>query len=85
MNLPSDPKRRILDEALASFLEAVGDEQFCTACLSPSDFPHIPLTIWMDLSNWGLLEEVDMNYEMYRFTAVGYAAALKASGRSDAP
>ena len=82
MNSPCDAKRRILDEALASFLEAVGEEQFRTFPLSPSDFLHVPLAIWMQLINRGLLEEVDMNYEMYRLTPLGYVTARKASGHS---
>ena len=83
MTVSSDAKRRNLDEALASFLEALGDELFRTFCISLSDFPHVLLTTWMELTNQGWLEEVSLNYEMYRLTPLGYVTALRVSGRSD--
>jgi hypothetical protein len=85
MTLSPDTRRRNLDEALVSFLDALGDEWFCTFYISPPDFPNVLETTWPELIRRRLLKDTNMNEEMYLFTPLGYVTALKVSGRSDDP
>ena len=85
MTLSSDARRRNLDEALVSFMDALGDGWFCVFYISPSDFPHVLPTTWTELTKRGLLKDRDMNVEMYELTLLGYVTALMISGRSDDP
>lgn len=83
MTLSPDARRRNLEEALVSFLDALGDGWFCVFYISPSDFPNVLPTTWTELTKRGLLKDSDMNVEMYELTPLGYVTALRVSGRSD--
>jgi hypothetical protein len=85
MTLSSDVRRQNLGSALASFLDALGDKLFCTFYISPSDFPDVLATTWMELTTRGLLNDMNLNAEMYQLTPLGYVTALKISGRADDP
>ncbi len=83
MTLSPDTRRRNLNEALVSFLDALGDGWFCVLYISPSEFPNVQPTTWTELTKRGLLKDRDMNEEMYALTPLGYVTALRVSGRSD--
>jgi len=66
-------------------MDALGDRWFRFFYISPSDFPNVLASTWTELTRRGWLEEEFLNFEMYRLTPLGYATALKISGRSDDP
>ena len=41
MTLSVDARRRNLEQALVSLIEALGERWFCTFYIRPSDFPHV--------------------------------------------
>lgn len=85
MTLSLDARRRNLDEALVSFIAALGDGWFSAFYIMRSDFPNVLPTTWTKLTNSGLLKDMNMNVEAYQFTPLGYVMALKVSRRSDDP
>ena len=74
-----------MDEALVSFMAALGDGGFSAFYIMPPDFPGVLPTTWTELTKRGLLKDLDMNVEAYQFTPFGYVKTLKVSGRSDDP
>jgi len=85
MTLSTDARRRNLDEALASFVAALGDGWFSPFYINPSQFPDVLDTTWPELVRRGLLKDANINEERYKVTPFGYVTALKVSRRSDDP
>jgi len=81
--LSADARRRNLDEALVSFMDALGDEWFCSLYISPAGFPNVLPTTWAELTSKGILQDRDLNDETYELTPFGYVMVLRVSGRSD--
>ena len=85
MTLSPDASRRNIEEALVSFIKALGEGWLSAFYIMRSDFPDVLPTTWTELTKSGLLKDMDMNVEAYQFTPFGYVKALKVSGRSDDP
>ena len=83
MTLSRDARRRNPEEALVSFMDALGDGWFSAFYINRSDFAHVLPTTWTELTKRGLLKDMDMNVEMHQLTPLGYITALRVSGRSD--
>lgn len=81
MTLSPEERWRNLDVALVSFVAALGDGWVFRFYIMRTDFPDVLPTTWPELTKRGLLEDMNMNVEAYKFTPLGYVKALKVSGR----
>jgi hypothetical protein len=80
-----EARRENFDEALIGFLNALGSRSLRSFDINPSDYPGVWLTTWTELTTQGLLEDFNIQVDMYRLTGSGYLEALRVSGSSGEP
>ena len=85
MTLSVNDRRANLKEALIAFLNALGGGKFALFFIDPTEYPNVLPTTWTELTSRYWIKDMDMNVQMYQFTALGYVKALKVSGRADEP
>jgi hypothetical protein len=85
LTMSSGDRRAYINQALAEFLNSLGDGMLCHFRIEPKDYPAVLKTTWLELTSRGWLHDMDMNPEMYELSAAGYVEALHLSGRCKKP